>query len=172
MTLDVIETARMVGYKMKESHFDDLNSLHKDPEVAKTMGGIWSDEFVKERLVSYIEHWSDHPFGLWMFYDKNSNTFIGRGGLMQRKIDGENEVEVAFAVLSKFWRKGYGREMGEASVKIGFETLELEQLIAFTLPENLASQALISNLGFTYEKEITYFNLKQKLYRRLSPSML
>lgn len=170
--LDQIETERMIGYRMQPSHFDDLNALHKDEEVAKTLGGVWSDNFLESRMQTYIDHWDEHGFGLWMFYDKKSGVFIGRGGLVETEIDGQKEVEVGFAVLSKHWRKGYAEEMGRKSMDIGFNILKRQTLVSFTLPINIASQNLIQKLGFSYEKEITYFELKQKLYRKKNSALI
>ena len=167
-----IETKRMLGYRMVDTHFDDLNRLHKDQEVAKTMNGVWSDDFVRERLKVYIDHWDQHGYGLWMFYHKESGEFIGRGGLVKKEIDGVDEVEVGFAILSSFWRQGYAEEMGRRSIEIGFNDLNLSTLVSHTLFENMSSQNLIQKLGFIYEKEITFFNLPQKLYRLKSPQMV
>ncbi len=169
---DKVETERMVGFRFKAAHFEDLNRLHKDKEVGKTMGGVWSDDLVLRRLQIYCDHWDKHRFGMWMFYHKESGDFIGRGGLAKKEIDGIDETEVAFAVLSKYWKQGYGGEIGHQGIEIGFGELALPSLVAFTLPINIASQTLIQKLGFSYEKDIIAFEFKQKLYRKLNPNMI
>lgn len=170
--LNQIETKRMIGYRVTKLHFPDLNALHKDKQVALTMGGIWADDFIKTRMETYLVHWDEHNFGLWVFYSKETEEFIGRGGLVQKIIDAREEVEVGFAVMPKFWRQGYGEEMGRKSIEIGFKVHKRPDLIAHTLPINLASQSLIQKLGFKFEKEIIAFGLKQRLYRLKNPNLL
>jgi hypothetical protein len=55
----------------------------------------------REGLRQADEPWERHGFGLWAFRGKADGRFIGRGGLTRDTIDGENEVGLASAVLSR-----------------------------------------------------------------------
>ena len=62
--------------------------------------------------------------------------------------------------------EGLATELAFTAVDVGFEALELERLIAFTLPHNIASRRVMEKAGFTYEREIVHATLPHVLYRR------
>jgi RimJ/RimL family protein N-acetyltransferase len=52
-----------------------------------------------------------------------------------------------------FWGKGYATEAAEAALRVEFEFLELEDLVAFTAAGNCRSQALMQRLGMRHNGE-------------------
>jgi [ribosomal protein S5]-alanine N-acetyltransferase len=57
-------------------------------------------------------------------------------------------IGLAYAVLSEFWNQGFATEMGQLSLKIGFERLGLPNISSWTLPINEASRTVMDKLGF------------------------
>jgi RimJ/RimL family protein N-acetyltransferase len=55
--------------------------------------------------------------------------------------------------------------MAAASVRAGFETLGLADLVCFTLVTNRASQHVMQKVGFKFEREVEYAGLPHLLYR-------
>ncbi len=74
-------------------------------------------------------------------------------------------VEVGWAVASDCWRRGYATEAGAEAVRIGFEDLGLDELVSFTLVDNVASQGVMKKLGFVYERDVEHVGLPHVLYR-------
>ncbi len=74
-------------------------------------------------------------------------------------------MEVAYGLLPAFWRRGLATEMAAASVRAGFETLGLADLVCFTLITNRASQHVMQKVGFTFEREVEHAGLPHLLYR-------
>ena len=56
-------------------------------------------------------------------------------------------------------------EMATAVVQYAFEELRVTQLVAYTLPTNVASRRVMEKCGFEYEKEIVHAGLRHALYR-------
>lgn len=139
-------------------------ALFADPEVAKTMNGTRSRSQVEESLKSNISEWKNSGFGVFLFFT-NDNKFVGRAGLRSMEIDGEPIVELTYALMPSFWKQGYGIEMARACVEYAFAQTALSELVCFTLHMNKASQCIMENLGFTYEKEITHAGLPHRFYR-------
>jgi len=76
------------------------------------------------------EHWSLHDFGLWIFYLSSTRDFVGYAGIKHAVVEGKDEIELAYAVSSARWNKGFATEMSEAALKVGFEELHLERIVA------------------------------------------
>ncbi len=162
--VETFTTARMAATRISDSDFDDLFRLNQDPEVAKTMAGTRSESETREFIRSSIEHWERHGCGFWTFRDRADGRFIGRAGLHNVEIDGAHEIEVAYAVMPEFWRRGFATEMARAILDIAAK-LGIRNIVAFTLPTNLGSRGVMEKAGFRYEREITWANLPHVLYR-------
>jgi RimJ/RimL family protein N-acetyltransferase len=112
------------------------------------------------------EHWERYGFGPWLMRDRATGAVVGRGGLQHTNAVEGRPVEIAWAVAPSRWGEGLATELAFTSVDVGFETLELERLIAFTLPHNVASRRVMEKARFTYERDITHDDLPHVLYVR------
>jgi ribosomal-protein-alanine N-acetyltransferase len=91
---------------------------------------------------------------------------VGRGGLQHTFVAGVNEIEVAWAIVPQRWGEGLATELARAAVDVAFDDLGLNQLVAFTLPSNVASRRVMEKAGFIFEREIVHVGLPHVLYRR------
>ena len=161
----IAETERMRGEPITGAHHEDLSRLLGDPRVAATLGGVPSPA----RLSAFIEqqerHWERHGFGYWLWRDRETGELAGRGGLSRANVGGRDEVEVGWAVLPARWGEGLGTEIGAASVRLAFEDLGLDDVVAYTLPDNRASRRVMEKLGFGFERDIVHAELPHVLYR-------
>jgi len=163
---EVVTTPRMRGERLGPGHQAVLAPILADPRVGATMGGVASAERVAEHLATVAEHWERNGFGYWMFFDLASGEPAGRGGLGRARFDGRAEVEVGWTVAPERWGEGLATEMGAKAVEVAAE-LGLEDIVAFTLPDNLASRRVMKKLGFAYEKTAPYKQYGDHvLYRR------
>ena len=56
-------------------------------------------------------------------------------------------VEIGWRLASRFWGHGYATEGARAALQFGFEEIELEEIVAFTVPENMASRRVMEKIG-------------------------
>lgn len=139
--------------------------MHRDATVMATLGGPRSEERTRQFLRTNLGHWDDHGFGLWVFRAAPKQTFVGRGGLRHVRIGGQDEVELAYALMPQFWGCGLATEMARALLRIGFEQLALAQLVAFTITTHQASRRVMEKAGFTFERELLHAGLPHVVYR-------
>jgi len=152
---------------MGESHFEDIRTLHNDPRVMATLsadGNIFSEDQTRGFLQRSAEHWNLHNFGLWIFHTSGTRDFVGYCGIKHAAVEGKDEIELAYAVSSSHWNKGFATEMSMATLKIGFEELHLARIVAFTLPHNEGSRSVIEHCGFIYQRDIVHAGLPHVLY--------
>jgi [ribosomal protein S5]-alanine N-acetyltransferase len=163
-SVESFATARMSASRICEGDFGDLFRLNQDPQVAKTMAGTRSASQTREFIRTAVEHWEGHGYGFWIFCDRADGRFIGRGGLRNVDIEGNSEIEIAYAVMPESWRRGFGTEMARSCIDVA-RKLAIRDLVAFTLPTNLSSRAVMEKVGFRYERDITWANLPHVLCR-------
>ena len=167
-SIERFTTARLSAEPVSLEHFPEINRLHNDPKVMKTLsadGNVMSEEATRKHLQRCVDHWGQHGFGLWVFRAKSDGQFIGRGGLMTYQIDGKDVVGLAYAVLSEYWNQGFATEMAQASLRAGVEQLGFPEIASWTLPVNLASQRVMEKLGFRYERDFAFAGLPHRFYR-------
>lgn len=164
--LDTVRTARLMLTRVRAEDFADLRAMHRDPQVMATLGGVRSDAVTRDVLEQLTAHWVAHGFGYWMARDAASGAFVGRGGLREVTLGGAPEVELGYALMPAWWRQGLATELATACVRIAFEDLGRDDLVAFTLPTNHRSRRVMQRLGFTYERDIIWAGMPHVLYRK------
>ncbi len=137
---------------------DDLDSLvtfYSDPDVVKYIpDASTSYEEIKDELEW---HMNGHPkfpeLGLWATIHKETGDFIGRCGLLPWTLEGQNEVEVAFALSKSYWGQGLATEAARGIVQYAYETLNLSRLVCLIEEGNQASVKVATKIGMKFEKE-------------------
>jgi ribosomal-protein-alanine N-acetyltransferase len=139
--------------------------MHQDPEVMKYMNGVRDEEGTKRWLSENLAHWDAHGFGCWIFSDKTTGRFVGRALLRHARPDNFDEVELGYALKTRYWGIGLATEMARAMVKIGFELLELESLIALVEASNIGSRNVAEKVGFCFERKTIWKSVPLMLFR-------
>jgi [ribosomal protein S5]-alanine N-acetyltransferase len=172
-TIDRIETERMLLERLRPEHANEQLRLLLDPRVYTT---LWpraqppTEADVLDGLAAKVEHWERHGFGMWTARDRETGDMVGRGGLQYTYTAGLNDVEAGWAIVPERWGRGLATELAHACVEVAFDHLDLLEIVAFTLPDNLASRRVMEKAGFGYEREIVHAGLPHVLYRRRRPS--
>ena len=151
----ILQTKRLLLRRFVSSDLDDLFKFYSDPDVIQHIPDApRSYEETKEELEW---HRNGHPqfpeLGLWATIYKETGQFIGRCGLLPWTIDGQHEVEVAFALSKAYWGKGLATEAAQALAHYGFEHLGLSRLICLIDHDNQGSIKVATKTGMTFEKE-------------------
>src|SRR5205085_8074181 len=106
-------------------------------------------------LLSVIKHWERHGFGRWAIIDKETERFIGYGGL-RMLID---TPEAVYHLAKAYWGLGLATEVAQASLRFGFHIRGFDRIVAIARPENLASIHVMEKIGMRYEKHTEYYNI-------------
>jgi RimJ/RimL family protein N-acetyltransferase len=59
-------------------------------------------------------------------------------------------VEIGWRLSAEYWGRGLATEGANAVVQHAFKELGLENLVSFTVPENLRSRRVMEKLGMTH----------------------
>jgi ribosomal-protein-alanine N-acetyltransferase len=170
--VEAFRTDRLIAERLR----DELRRMHRDPRVMATLapagtpnGGVLSDEETRQFLHKHLNHWDSYGYGLWAFRDRADDRFVGRAGLCNIHVGGNDEVELAYALLAEYWNRGLATEMAEAILRVAFERLGMADIVCFTLTTNRASQRVMEKAGFDYERDVVHAGLPHVLYRITAP---
>jgi RimJ/RimL family protein N-acetyltransferase len=141
-----------------------------DPQVERWLRPSEPDppplpERVREHLAQHAAQLEDRGFCLWWWREGISGELVGRIGLNSTDVEGEQVVEVGWAVAPERWGEGFASEAAEASLAWGFERLGLDEIVAFALPHNAASRRVMEKLGMAYDRPFDRMGLEHVLYR-------
>lgn len=162
-------TERLIGERLREEHLDELCPLLVDERVWPT---LWPHPTaptradVAQQLTHMAAHWNRHGFGLWLLRDRAGGEVVGRGGLEFTEATGRPEVEVAWMIAPDRWGRGLATELARHAAAFAFTELSQDEIIALTLPDNLASRRVMDKAGFRYVGDIEHAGLAHVLYRR------
>lgn len=92
---------------------------------------------------------AERGWGFWALEEKSSNRFIGFTGLHTplAKLPCSPCVEIGWRLGFQYWGRGYATEAALGALAIGFDRLQLSEIVAFTPLQNIRSQAVMVRLA-------------------------
>ena len=152
--MTTVKTPRLTLRPLQPADAEAYAAMRYHPEVARWLPPASGDPL--EAALASIERFADGwqrrghaPWGVFL-----DDRLIGHGGL--NFVPEFDQTEVLWALHPDAWGRGYATEVAQAALVYGFETLGLELIFAITLPDNLASQAVMKRLGLTYRRRVDY----------------
>lgn len=121
-------------------------------------------QVLDELIEGDCAHWSDHGFGPWVLVDRETGEFAGRGGLAWTSVEGTAEVELPWSIEPRLHGCGLATEAAIAAAEWARE-LRFPEVVALTLPANIASQRVARKAGFEQEREVVHAGLPHRLFR-------
>ena len=144
-------TERLVLREWRDEDRAPFAAMNADPRVAeflsRPLDRAGSDTLV-DRIVA---HWAEDGHGLWAVERREDERFIGFVGLALPNFQAAFTpcVEVGWRLAPDSWGHGYATEAAREALRFGFEDLGLEEIVSFTVPANVRSQAVMERLGLT-----------------------
>jgi ribosomal-protein-alanine N-acetyltransferase len=170
MQVELIETNRLQGERVQESHWQFWQTIGSNPNVMFTLGGVWNEEKARKKLQWNCDQWNNYGHGQWIFFDKVTSEFVGRGGIRKVILTDQEEVELGYSLMPKFWRQGLATEIGKKAVSIAFKEFSYSSVVGYTLVANQKSERVLQRLGFSFERNIMYAHQPHVLYRARNPN--
>ena len=128
-----------------------MAALNSDPEVMRCIpGGARSPELARRDADDrvFLDQRSPH-LGLWAIEDLAGGEILGWVALIKLNID---DIEVGYRLRRPSWGRGIATEAAARILEYGFSDLELDRIVAVTLPENTASERVLAKLGLRLER--------------------
>lgn len=150
-----LKSARLGFREWSEGDIELAWAIWGDDQVSKFVGGPFTREQIRERLVREISNQKTHGIQYWPFFLLGGGAHAGCCGLKPYKPE-SRVYETGFYVRREFWGKGYALEAARAVIGYAFGHLRAAGIFAGHNPANDASCILLSKLGFKYTHDEFY----------------
>lgn len=145
----VIQTARLRLRPWREEDKSPLRELNADPRVMACFPSPLSasqSDALAERCQKLIEA---QGWGFWAVECSTTQAFIGLVGLhaQPNALPFSPCVEIGWRLAYRYWGRGYASEAATGALRFGFDSLQLEEIVAFTAIGNLRSRAVMERIG-------------------------
>lgn len=152
--MSTLETERLTLRPLVAADAEAYAAMRYHPEVAKWLPPAEGDPVAAARgtIGRFSLNWQQMRYAPWGVFLEGK--LVGHAGL--NFVPEFDETEVLWALHPDAWGKGYATEVARAALAYGFDRLEMDLIFAITLPDNVASQAVMERLGLTYRRRVDY----------------
>jgi RimJ/RimL family protein N-acetyltransferase len=143
----IFETDRLIVRKLQMSDLEPFHTMQSNPKVMRYADGeVKSIEAHEEELNALIELYqkSANEFWIYAIERKQDTEFVGTLALVK---DDQQDDEIGFRYLEKYWGLGYGSEIGLGLIDY-CRSVNMPKLIGYVIDKNMASAKILQKLGF------------------------
>ncbi|MCG8507137.1 MAG: GNAT family N-acetyltransferase [Sphingomonadales bacterium] len=147
----VLHGARLTLRPPSPDDIGCIMAMDTDAEVMRYIPGylVTAEREVEYRREKLEELAGSERFKFYyMVTPAGDDTAVG-WVLLRPTEDGE-WIELGYRFLRSAWGKGYATEASKLALNIAFEDWAVPEVMAVTHPDNLASQHVLTKLGFVY----------------------
>ena len=149
----IFQTQRLNARHLVIDDVNDLFGILSDKATMKFYPRPLSFEEVKNWVIRSINSYEENGYGLWALVLKEKEEFIGQCGISNQNIDGKVVPEIGYHINKSFWNMGLATEAAMASLRLGFERFNLDEIFIHTYTRNIPSQQVALKLGMSLKKE-------------------
>ena len=147
-----LRTDRLWLRRWQSDDREPFARLNTDLRVVEFLPGALSRE-ESNAMVDRIEaHFQKHGFGLWAVEIPGVTLFAGFVGLSIPRFEAHFTpcIEIGWRLDAEHWNHGYATEGARAALTFGFQSLQLDEIVSFTVPGNVRSRRVMEKIGMTH----------------------
>jgi RimJ/RimL family protein N-acetyltransferase len=180
----IVETDRLIMRPWRDDDRPALAAICGDAEVRRFYPKVLTAEETSAQIDGVIAATARNGFHFAAAELKSTGKLIGFIGLgvipdrLRDVIPGRPRVEIGWQLDKAVWGQGLAPEGARAWLDYGWNTLKLEEIVAFTAAINLPSQRVMEKIGMSREASDDFDHpalapgdrlLKHVLYRIKAP---
>lgn len=144
-----LHTERCVLRQWRDSDLVPWAEMNADPEVRRWFPEVLDAERAGTEAGRCRDAIARRGWGMWALELPGEIAFAGFVGLNVPQYDAPfmPAVEIGWRLPRAAWGRGYATEAAQAALGFAFSRLALREVIAITVPGNLASRRVMQRLG-------------------------
>ena len=151
-------TERLEMRAMTVEDADAFFELNSDPDVMRFTGeSPLASQDEAEKAIRDYPDFETVGYGRWGCFPRKGGRMIGFCGL--KYLPEFDAADLGYRFLPQYWGRGLATEACKASLRFGFEVLDLDHIMALVLPENKASIRVLEKIGMKGGEKIRYGSL-------------
>ena len=166
--MDLLETPRLTLRPFGSGDAPLVHRVYSNPDVMRYVAtGPMADLSVTERLLQdYEAHQKRLGYSFWAVIERSSGELIGDSGLYRTPA---GEVELGYTLGKAWWGRGYATEAAGTWLRVAFEALGMDEIVALAEPANTASLHVLTKLGMRRSGERLAFGRPHTVFRGQRP---
>ena len=127
-----------------------LHAFHADPATHRynPAGCLHALADMEAELERWLLHWQHHGFGYWLVCRRElPQEVLGVGGIMRKRIDGQQAMNLHFRFRPQVWGQGYAAETSCAALALAFEELHEAEVLSVVRPANQPARRTLERAG-------------------------
>ncbi|MEN0106262.1 MAG: GNAT family N-acetyltransferase [Pseudomonas sp.] len=173
-----LHTERLLLRRWRPEDLAPFAAMVADPEVMKYFPTTQSTAEAAAMIERIHAHIAEHGFGLWALERKDNGAFIGFTGLGVVGFTAPfcnpagPTIEIGWRLARSAWGQGFASEAARAALACAFEHLQLPEVVAFTVPANAPSRAVMARIGMQRDPADDFQHPKLPADHPLRPHVL
>jgi len=168
----VIRTPRLLLRQWRAEDREPFAAMGQDPAVMEHFPALLTleeSDSAADRVEAEIAR---NRFGFWAVEIPGEASFAGFIGLRSPGFEAHFTpcIEIGWRLARPFWGRGYATEGAKAALEFGFTQLALSEIVAFVVPANARSLAVMRRIGMRFSEEFDHPELPEG--HRLRPHLL
>lgn len=153
----MIETQRLRLRPWRSDDRDAFAALLADPEVMADYGGALDRAASDRKFDYYRAVFDQHGLCRWAVETRDG---VVRGYVGVMPADSDHPLgphfDVGWRLMRSAWGHGYATEAARASLHDAFTRTDLSEIFAYTKPDHLRSQAVMSRLHLQRRSDLDF----------------
>lgn len=149
----VLRTPRLVLRRWRCADRAPFAALNADPRVMAHFPSTLTREESDASADRLERELAERPFGLWVVEIPGVTAFAGFTGLHVPGFEAAFTpcVEIGWRLAFAHWGHGYATEAARAALAYAWDTVRLDEVVAFTTIGNARSRAVMDRIGMRHD---------------------
>lgn len=147
-----ITTDRLILRQWRDDDLAAFAAINQDPAVMRWLGPVMTIDQTSAMLERIRLGWQTNGYGLFAVELHNIPGCIGYIGLAVPRFAAHFMpcVEIGWRLASQYWGHGLATEGAQAVLTWAVHTLQLPNIVSFTVRDNLPSRRVMEKIGLTH----------------------
>jgi RimJ/RimL family protein N-acetyltransferase len=149
------ETPRLRMRQWRDADRAPYAAMNADPQVMEYFPALQTRAARDASIDAWQSQFAAQGWSNWAAELVETGQFIGFVGLSvpRRSFAFSPCVEIGWRLARPFWGRGLATEAARAALRIGFERLDLREIVSFTALANRRSRAVMERIGLRNANE-------------------
>ena len=142
-------TPRLVLRQWRDTDRAPFAALNSDARVMEFFPALIARAASDASIEAWQAQFEERGWSNWAVEIRASGEFIGFVGLTvpKRVLPFSPCVEIGWRLAAAHWGRGFASEAARAALRVGFERVNLQEIVSFTALANLRSRAVMERIG-------------------------